>query len=164
MNIIDTIYLSADHAGYDLKEQVKNYLSGIKEKLNTNYQVVDFGAFHKDEKDNYTDIMHDMAHTLANKLKNGENDVAFVFGGSGEGEGILMNRYGGIRAITYYGGDINIIRLGREHNNANCISFGARFVSFEEATRCISLFLNVRFEGGRHIRRVRDIDKKINIL
>lgn len=152
--------MSADHAGYELKEQVKEFLIELKSSQDYRYEVIDYGAYQENRDDNYTDIMHSMAYNLSLKLKEKEHDIAFVFGGSGEGEGMLMNRYSGIRAITYYGGDINIIRLGREHNNANCISFGARFVDLQNAKQAILIFLNTDFEGGRHLKRVRDIDKR----
>lgn len=171
---ISKIYLATDHAGFDLKEKVKLFLEKIKIEndfesynLSSNFQIVDHGANAFVADDDYTEYMHKAALSLSEDEENLSNksntesnkSIAFVFGGSGAGEGIVMNRYKKNRCITYYGKDLSIIKLGREHNDANSISFGARFVNYEECIESISVFMNTMFLGGKHSKRVLNIDK-----
>ena len=148
------IYLATDHAGFELKEKVLAYL---KEKY-SEIEVEDCGAYVYDEHDDYPTFIKQAKEALSYDLQNGLDSRAVVFGGSGEGEAIVMNRQSGIRCTTYYGGTLDIVRLGREHNDANAISFGYRFVEEEECYRAIDIFLETEFEGGRHIQRVEEID------
>lgn len=148
------IYLAADHAGFELKEKIKKFLE--KEK----YEVQDFGAFEFKSDDDYPDFIN-----LAAKAVTGdsENDRAIIIGGSGQGEAMVANRYRGVRAAVFYGpralvGATDIfapVRLCREHNNANVLSLGARFLSDEEALEAVKIFLATPFSGdARHIRRL----------
>jgi ribose 5-phosphate isomerase B len=170
---ISRIYLASDHAGFDLKEIVKIFLQDIKNKnrsedivsnLDINFQIVDFGAYAHIDTDDYTEYMHKAGHDLSIDYNSNRNSVAIVFGGSGEGEAMVMNRYDGVRCTTYYGGDLEIIKLGRLHNDANALSFGARFISPEECIKGLEIFLNTEFEKGRHLVRVEKIDHKIGFL
>lgn len=145
------IYLATDHAGFELKEKLKIYLQEL------GYEVKDFGAFSYDENDDYPDFIRLAAEAVA---KNPEKDKAVVLGGSGQGEAISANRFKGVRAVVYYGKDEKIITLSREHNNANVLSFGARFLTEEEAKRAIKLWLETEFRGEeRHVRRIKKIDE-----
>lgn len=154
------IYLASDHAGFELKEKVKLYLSNS----GSNFEIVDFGASEYDEVDDYTIYMHKAGHDLSIDVNAGLKSRAIVFGGSGEGEAMVMNRYDNIRCTTYYGNNLDIVKLGRQHNDANAISIGARFVDYDECIKAINIFLNIEFEGGRHISRVEKIDHKLGFL
>jgi ribose 5-phosphate isomerase B len=86
---------------------------------------------------------------------------AIIFGGSGQGEAIVANRHAGVRAATYYGGPLEIISLSREHNDANVLSLGARFLTVSEAREATRLWLTTAFsQDERHIRRIRQIDPR----
>ncbi len=162
-NKITKIYLASDHAGFELKEKVKDFLiDNYKD-----FKIIDEGAFSFEEDDDYTKYIHKAAFRLsedANIDNKAIKSVAFVFGGSGEGEAIVMNRYVGVRCTTYYGGDLEIIKLGRQHNAANSISFGARFLDIKECIKALDVFLETDFEAGRHEKRVINIDHKLGFL
>ncbi|MEK7596240.1 MAG: RpiB/LacA/LacB family sugar-phosphate isomerase [Patescibacteria group bacterium] len=152
------IHLAADHAGFDLKEKLKIYLKEL------DYKVKDHGAFEYNEKDDYPDFIRFAAQAVA---ENPEIDRAVILGGSGQGEAMLANRFRGVRAAVFYGicllGDLvskyKIIELSREHNNANVLSLGARFLSEEEAKEAVKIWLKTPFsEDGRHQRRIKKID------
>lgn len=148
---MNTICLAADHAGFELKEIVKGYLS------DRGSEIVDVGAHKLDPQDDYPDYMAAAARRVGEDAR-GET-VAIVFGGSGNGEAIVCNRYPGVRAAVWYGGTEEIVRLSREHNAANVLSIGARFVSAEAAKSAVALWLDTAFSGDeRHARRIRQID------
>jgi len=157
------IHFAADHAGFDLKEKLKIYLKEL------GYEVKDHGAFEYNEKDDYPDFIRFAAKAVA---ENPEIDRAVVLGGSGQGEAMIANRFQGVRAAVFYGKpyleakppseravSISVIKLSREHNNANVLSLGARFLSEEEAKEAVKLWLKTPFsEEARHQRRIRKID------
>jgi len=145
------IFLSSDHAGFELKEQVKNYLVSVGQ------DVQDCGAETYIETDDYPDTI---APGIKALLDHGvEKGGAIIFGGSGQGEAIIANRFKGIRAGLYYGGNLDVIRLLREHNNANVLSLGARMVQFDEAKAAVDMFLETDFtKEERHERRIAKID------
>ncbi len=144
------IYIGSDHAGYKLKEKLKLFLKEI------NYEVTDKGAFSLDEKDDYPDFIIPVAQNVAQD----KNSLGIVLGGSGEGEQISANKIDGIRAIEYYGGNLEIVKLGREHNNANILSLGARFVDENEAKEAVKIFIKTNFsDEERHNRRIEKINK-----
>ncbi|MBI2627998.1 MAG: RpiB/LacA/LacB family sugar-phosphate isomerase [Candidatus Niyogibacteria bacterium] len=146
------VHLAADHAGFDLKEKLKIYLKEL------DYEVKDHGAFEYNEKDDYPDFIRSAAKAVA---ENPEIDRAVVLGGSGQGEAMLANRFQGVRAAVFYGKPYSIIKLSREHNNANVLSLGARFLSEEEAKEAAKLWLKTPFsEDVRHQRRIKKIDVK----
>jgi len=142
------IYLASDHAGFDLKEAVKEYLAELNEA------VEDFGAYSVNPDDDYPDFIIPAAQKVAEDLV---NNRGIIFGGSGQGEAIAANKVQGIRAAVYYGGSLDIIKFSRQHNNANVLSFGARFVTPEEAKKAVKLWLETEFEDGRHGRRIKKI-------
>jgi ribose 5-phosphate isomerase B len=144
------IYLAADHAGFELKERIKTWL------VEQAFEVNDCGADTLIDGDNYPVYMH----AAAREMVRAHADVrAIVFGGSGTGEAIVMNRYAGLRAVVYNGQDPEIVRLGRAHNDANVLSIGARFVDSDRLPEILNIFLNTEFEGGRHEQRVLMIDR-----
>ncbi len=139
------VYIGSDHAGYATKESLKEYL------LELGHSVEDMGAFSHDENDDYPDFVTPVAEAVADNA----DAIGIIFGGSGEGEAMCANRVRGVRATAYYGGNEEIVRLGREHNDANVLSLGARFMSVAEATEAVDLFIHTDFSGDeRHARRI----------
>ena len=123
-----TIYLATDHAGFAHKEAVRVWLA------EEGCTVVDCGATTYDADDDFPDYITLAAKAVSNSP---ENSAAVIFGGSGQGEAMVANRYPGVRATVYYGGDESIIQLSREHNDANVLSIGARFVTTDQAKKVI---------------------------
>lgn len=120
------------------------------------YGVLDHGAFSLDKKDDYPDFISQAAEAVSNNPE----DKAIILGGSGEGEAMVANRFKNVRATVYYGGDDKIITLSREHNNANVLSLGARFMSEREALHAVKIWLATSFSGDkRHIRRINKLEK-----
>ena len=146
VNFQMTIYLATDHAGFELKEKIKKFL--IEKK----YEVKDFGAFLYDENDDYPDFVKLAAEAVS---KNPVLSRGIVLGGSGQGEAMVANRYKGVRAAVLYKLDESIIKLSREHNDANVLSLGARFLEEKDAIKAVELWLNTPFSGEeRHSRRI----------
>ena len=143
------IHLATDHAGLELKEKVKFYLS------NLDYEVVDHGAYEYDALDDYPDFIF----PCANAVSNDPESKGIILGGSGQGEAMAANRVKGVRAAVFYNGPDEIIKLSRQHNNANILSLGARFMSEEEMYKIIELWLSTDFESGRHQRRIEKLDE-----
>lgn len=150
------IYLGADHAGFQLKEVVKEYLEEQE------FEIKDFGAFSLNGNDDYPDFIRPVAEAVS---QDSDNNRGIIIGGSGQGEAMTANRFSGVRAIVYYGPPASskdnvdtIIALSRQHNNANVLALGARFITAEEAKRAIHLWLHTSFDGGRHARRIEKID------
>lgn len=142
------IFLASDHAGFQLKEKIKDFLH------KNNHTVQDFGAFKFKKDDDYPDFVIPCAKEVA-KTK---NSLGIILGGSGQGEAIAANKVNGIRAAVFYGGDKKILQLSKEHNNANILSLGARFLSESEALAAIELWINTKFSGeSRHKRRIKKI-------
>ncbi len=139
------IYIGADHAGFELKEGLKPYLEEL------GHEVVDKGAHALDAKDDYPDYIDPVAAAVSTEPLS----FGIVIGGSGQGEAMASNRIKGVRAAVYYGGNEEIIKLSREHNNANVLSLGARFMDLAEAKKAVKLWLETKFsEDERHIRRL----------
>lgn len=141
---MNTIGLCCDHAGYELKEYVKQILEskGITCK--------DFGT-HSTESCDYPDF----AHPLAYAVEAGEVYPGIAICGSGNGIAMTLNKHQGIRAALCW--QEEIAKLAREHNDANILVMPGRFIDREEATRTLEAFINTPFEGGRHIRRIEKI-------
>lgn len=152
------IYLGADHAGFALKQKIKEFLE------KTGYEVADMGAYENNDGDDYPDFITAAAQAVANDLIKGIDSRAIVFGGSGQGEVMAANRIDGVRAAVFYGpstslrtggGPLEIVKLSREHNDANVLSLGARFVSEQEAFDAVKLWLDTPFSNEeRHRRRI----------
>jgi ribose 5-phosphate isomerase B len=156
------IYLASDHAGFELKAKIKKYLE------DGGYEFKDFGPFEFNKDDDYPDFIRPAAEAVA---KDPENSRAFIMGGGGQGEAMVANRVPGVRAAVFYGPRVPVgaadiagrksedpyeqIRLAREHNNANVLSFGARFITDDEAFAAIKIFLETPFSPeSRHRRRI----------
>lgn len=149
-------FLAADHAGFELKEKIKKYLEDLK------HEVKDFGAFEYEEKDDYPDFVTPAITVLAEDLKKGTDSKGIIFGGSGQGEAIVANRFPGIRAIVCDDdNDLEIkVKAWREHNDSNVLSFGARFIKEKSALRAVEMWLKTPFTNEpRHARRLKKIDK-----
>ena len=142
------IALGTDHAGFDLKEVVKKFLE------ENNYEVKDFGAYEYNSADDYPDFINPTAEFVS---KNNDA-MGIIFGGSGQGEAMAANRYKGVRAVVFYDGPDKIVSLSRQHNNANILSLGSRFIEPEDAISVIKLWLSTTFEGGRHQKRIDKLD------
>lgn len=144
------IFLGSDHAGFELKEIIK------KELLSLGVEVFDKGATSLVETDDYPDFIAPVAKEVSADPKGSRG---IILGGTGEGEAMAANRFSNIRATVYYGGPKEIITLSREHNNANILSLGARFLSSNEALEAVKLWLNTSFSNEeRHLRRIQKIE------
>ncbi len=138
------IHIATDHAGFALKEQLRPFLESL------GHAIVDHGATTSEPSD-YPDFIVPCAQAVAQDPES----FGIIMGGSGQGEAMCANRTPGIRALVYYGGNEEILKLGREHNNANILSLGARFVTEDEAKVAVTAFLETEFSGDeRHVRRL----------
>ncbi len=144
------IYIGSDHAGFELKGKLIPYLQEL------GHDVEDKGAFTYDAEDDYPDFVEPVAEAVADDAES----KGIVIGGSGEGEAMATDKIEGIRTAVWYGGDLEIVKLSREHNDANILSLGARFISEEEAKEAVKLWLETPFSGDdRHVRRIAKLDK-----
>lgn len=139
------VYIASDHAGFALKQSLVVFLRA------EGNDVEDLGPSIYIEEDDYPDTIAPLAqHVAQNK-----GSFGIAIGGSGQGEAIVCNRVPGVRAAVYYGGSHEILTLSREHNDANVLSLGARFVSEAEAHEAVSLWLKTPCSGDeRHVRRI----------
>ena len=138
------IFISSDHAGYKLKEIIKIHLD--KKKI----KYTDFGPIN----DNRVDYP-DYAHFVAKKVKINKNNRGILVCGAGMGMNITANRHKNIRAAQCF--NLKSTKLSRLHNDANIITLGSRLLTKKNATNCVGVFLNTKFEGGRHAKRIKKI-------
>ena len=138
------IFISSDHAGFKLKEEIKSHLS--KKKIS----FKDIGPFNDDRVD-----YPDYAHKVARKVKTNKNNLGILVCGSGMGMNIAANRHKNIRAAQCF--NLKSTKLSRLHNDANIITLGSRLLNKKLALNCVNTFLNTKFEGGRHIKRIKKI-------
>ena len=141
---IQSIILASDHAGFELKEQIKNFL--IKKRR----KVLDLGTNSTNSVD-----YPDFAHRLSNKMKKNTKQFGILVCGSGIGMGMTANRHKNIRAALCY--NLKSAKLSRQHNNANVMTIGARLTKKNVALKCVNTFINTNFKGGRHLRRIKKI-------
>ncbi len=147
-----TIYIATDHAGFELKNVLLQF---IQHELG--YTVVDCGAMSHNPDDDYPEFMYAAARSVAEAP---HERRGIILGGSGTGEAIVANRVPGVRAAVYYGGQPEIVKLARQHNDANVLSLGARFISVGEAQDAVRMFLLTDFSADeRHVRRIARIDE-----
>jgi ribose 5-phosphate isomerase B len=143
------IYLASDHAGFTLKNSLAAFLK------NGGYEIVDCGPQEFEEHDDYPDY----CIPLAQKVAQDKGSFGIVVGLSGQGEAMAANRIPGARAAVFYGGEEEILTLSREHNDANILSLGAKFISEEEAQKALVYWLAIPFSGDeRHVRRIAKLD------
>lgn len=138
------VIIGSDHAGFAMKEIIKEYLSGL------NYQFEDVGTFNEDSVD-----YPDFAKKVAKKVQN-SNNFGILICGTGLGMSMSANRFAGVRCALCH--DAYTAEFARKHNNANILAFGGRTTGVEIAKQMVYIFLNTSFEGGRHQRRVNKID------
>ena len=138
--------LGSDHAGFELKEFLKKYLS---EK---GFEIIDFGTINNSSVD-YPDVAHPVAKAVNDK----KIETGILICGSGNGVSIVANKYPNVRAALCWKEEL--AELARMHNDANILTLPARFISFDEAIKIVDLFLSTAFEGGRHQTRVDKISK-----
>ena len=144
-----TIYLATDHAGFELKEVIKEML------VRDGRAVDDMGAYSFDASDDYNEFVA----RVALRVQQDKDSRGVIFGGSGQGEAMQANRLKGVRAAVFYGGNFDIVRLSREHNNANVLSIGARFVDEQQAKDAVRQWLEIPFsDEERHDRRNKKLD------
>ena len=141
---IKTIGLASDHAGYALKQFVKQYLEG------KGLEYKDYGTYSEESCD-----YPDYGHALAKGIEEGECEKGIAICGSGEGINITLNKHQGIRAALCW--EPEIAHLARQHNDANVLVLPGRFITNEEADAIMDEYLKTDFEGGRHARRVAKI-------
>ena len=138
------IFISSDHAGYNLKEQ-------IKKRFKKKYFFYDMGTEDSKISVNYPDY----AHKLCKKVAKNSKNMGILVCGSGMGMSMAANRHKKIRAAVCY--SIKNTKLSRLHNNANIITLGSRLTKKDTAFKCIDIFMKTKFEGGRHKKRVKKI-------
>ena len=141
-----TIYLATDHAGFELKNFCYDFLK--KE----GYDVADMGATEYDKNDDFPTFIKLAAEKVSEDPK---NSLAIIFGGSGQGEAMVANRFGNVRATVYYGESMDIIKLSKQHNDANVLSIGARFVSKRKLKKVLKMWLSEKLdENPKYKRRI----------
>ena len=144
-SIFKTVCIASDHAGFILKEDIKNFL------INKKISIFDIGPYNNDQSVDYPDY----AKKLGNRIKQKKSDVGILVCGSGTGMAISANKIKTIRAAVCY--NLNSTRLSRQHNNANIIALGSRLTKRKLSLKLVEIFLKTKFEGGRHLRRVKKI-------
>jgi len=159
------VYFAADHAGFAMKNMLLNFVRG-----EMHLEVEDCGAFELDTSDSYPGIIACAARSLAQDIQSGIESRAILLGASGQGEAMVANRFKGVRAAVYYGEahkeqidvggqGLDILTSSREHNDANALSLGARFLSEGDAKTAVQKWLSHGFSGDdRHAKRIRAID------
>ena len=151
MTTTKQIYIASDHAGFELKGFLKEKLSSME------YEVIDYGPDMLIPQDDYPDYISKVAKIVSESKGIAR---AIIIGGSGQGEAMVANKYKYVRADVYYGGNIEIVKLGREHNDANVISLGARFMTNDQAFDAVSIWLDTPFSNDeRHVRRIHKMDE-----
>ena len=138
------VCIASDHAGYKLKENIKDFL------INKYVSIIDLGPFENKSVD-----YPDYAKKLAKRVKSKKSDVGILVCGSGTGMAISANKIRNIRAAVCY--NQSSTRLSRQHNNTNIIALGARLTKKSLSLKLVELFLKTKFEGGRHLKRVKKI-------
>ena len=138
------IFLASDHAGFKLKEEIKDFLIKKRKKVldlgTNNTNSVDYPIF---------------AHRLSKKMKKNTKQFGILICGSGTGMNMTANKHKNIRAALCY--NVKSTRLSRQHNNANVMAIGARLTKKKVALKCVDIFIKTNFKGGRHLRRIKKI-------
>ena len=141
---MNKILIASDHAGFKLKNEIKRFLIKKRKKIldvgTKNSNSVDYPVF---------------AHKLSKRINRDRNSFGILICGSGIGMDMTANKYKNIRAALCY--DLKSTKLSRQHNNANVMALGARLTKKKIALKCVNAFLNTKFKGGRHLRRIKKI-------
>lgn len=140
------IALGSDHAGFQYKEAIKDFLR------RQGHEVQDLGTFAPQPPVDYPLYIRPVAEAVAA----GTAERGIVLGGSGNGEAMVANRVRGVRCALCW--NVESARLGRAHNDANCISLGGRMIAEADVIPIVQMWLTTPFEGGRHIQRIQEID------
>lgn len=157
------IHIATDHAGFELKELIVEYLE------KNNYEVVDHGAYEYDDCDDYPDLIAPAILAVTQD----PYSKGIILGGSGQGEAIVANKFPGVRAIVFAGQydpmdgrEVpDVVVTARQHNDANVLSLGARFLSTDEALEAVEQFLETDFSNEeRHIRRIQKIENLTRLI
>lgn len=144
------IYIGSDHAGFEMKRELISYLSTLS------HDSYDCGPYEYNHDDDYPDYVS----KVAREVSDDKNAFGVVIGKNGQGEAIVANRFPHVRCMVFYGGSKHMITLGREHDNANMISFGSAFLTNQEAKQALELFLHTKFsDEERHKRRIKKIEE-----
>jgi ribose 5-phosphate isomerase B len=159
------VYFAADHAGFELKKLLMEFA-----RTELGVEVEDCGAFELDPSDDYPEIIACAARAVSQDAAQGIESRAVLLGGSGQGEAMAANRFKGVRCALYYGPaarsqtdaagkELDMLASTREHNNANALSLGARFILPDEAKAVVKRWLETAFSGDeRHVRRIESLD------
>ncbi len=158
------VYFAADHAGFDLKNILINFVRG-----DLGFDTEDCGSFEKDPNDDYPEIVASACRSIVRDIEEGIECKGIILGASGQGEAMAANRFKNVRAAVYYGpaghqtdeGGLSLDMLAsiRGHNDSNVLSLGARFISEEEAKQAVKAWLASPFTGDeRHVRRIGKLD------
>jgi ribose 5-phosphate isomerase B len=147
------VYISSDHAGFELKNILVQYMQELGST------VIDMGPTELHETDDYPDLIAPLASKISTLAGEGQPAIGIILGGSGQGEAIVANRFSRVRAGVLNCDNLELVRLMREHNDANILSIGARFVSTDTAKVAVKIFLQTPFSHDpRHERRIKEID------
>ena len=156
---MQTILIAADHAGFELKQTLIPFLRDM------GYEIKDFGPYEFNAEDDYPDFIEPLAREVS---ESGGTKQGIVIGGSGQGEAIVANRFRHVRTVVFNGQyhpesgqRVPLeVKTAREHNDANVLSLGARFLSVVDAKEAVKTFLTIPFsEEDRHVRRLKKIDE-----
>lgn len=142
------IAIGSDHAGFKYKEKIKQWLSG------RGHIVTDYGTDSEEPVD-YPLFIRPVAAAVAR----GEHERGIVLGGSGNGEAMAANRFKTVRCALCW--NVESARLSRQHNDANVLSLGQRMISEDDALEIVRVWIETDFEGGRHVRRIQQLDEEI---
>lgn len=144
------VLFASDHAGFELKGKLLEFVKEL------GHEVEDMGPFEYDALDDYPDFVSKAATLVANDP---EGRMAIIIGMSGQGEAMVANRFKNVRAAVYNAPNLEVVRLTREHNNANVLSIGAGMLSEEEAKEAVKVWFDTEFTGEeRHVRRLEKLD------
>jgi ribose 5-phosphate isomerase B len=144
------IYFAADHAGFEMKNELLKFVKEL------GFETEDCGAYELNQNDDYPEFVKKAAGAVSLAPQAAR---AIVLGGSGQGEDMVADKFSNVRSAEYYGGNLEIIKLSREHNDANVLSLGARFLNLDEAKEAVKLWLETPFSGDeRHKRRIGEIE------
>ncbi len=147
------IYISSDHAGFELKNILVEFIASL------GHTPIDMGPETLNESDDYPDLIAPLAAHISKTAREGKHEFGIILGGSGQGEAIVANRFAGVRAGVLNCDNLELVTLLRQHNDANILSLGARFLSDDVAKRAVQLFLETPFSHDpRHERRIKEID------